>query len=170
MSVDAFRVSAHTQQREMTGSLWSGLQILWCKLTHQAPMQHTWLRWAPLISAYIRFLGAAVSERLPRRRWLFLTIKPVEMQSLHPGADTHQPLPTTTASRNKGNAGVRDHHRTHEPKLTVSKHYEEGMSRLPGGGVRLEFRRTSIVKLAEFLSTLAAVEQPVENRTGLNDL
>ena len=56
------------------------------------------------------------------------------------------------------------------PKLTVSKHDEEGMSRLPGGGLRLEFRRTSIVKLAEFRSTLAAVERPVEDRTGLNDL
>ena len=38
MSADAFRVSAHTEQREMTGSLWSGLQILWCKLTHRAPL------------------------------------------------------------------------------------------------------------------------------------
>ena len=56
------------------------------------------------------------------------------------------------------------------PKLTVSKHDEEGMSRLPGGGLRLEFRRTSIVKLAEFLSTLAAVKRPAEDRTGLNDL
>jgi hypothetical protein len=37
------------------------------------------------------------------------------------------------------------------PKLTVSEHDEEGMSRLPGGSLRLEFRRTSIVKLAEFL-------------------
>jgi len=44
------------------------------------------------------------------------------------------------------------------------------MSRLPGGGLRLEFRRTSIVKLAEFLSMLAAVERPVEDRPGLNDL
>ena len=56
------------------------------------------------------------------------------------------------------------------PKLTASKHDEEGMSRLPGGGLRLEFRRTSIAKLAEFLSTLAAVDRPVEDRTGLDDL
>ena len=35
------------------------------------------------------------------------------------------------------------------PKLTVSEPDEEGMSRLPGGGPRLEFHRTSIVKLAE---------------------
>jgi hypothetical protein len=51
------------------------------------------------------------------------------------------------------------------PKLIVSEHDEEGMSRLPGGGLRLEFRRTSIVKLAEFLSTLAAVKRPAEDLT-----
>ncbi len=55
-------------------------------------------------------------------------------------------------------------------KLTASKHDDEGMARLPGGGLRLEFRRTSIVKLAEFLSTLAAVDRPVEDRTGLDGL
>jgi hypothetical protein len=39
VSVDVLRVSAHTPPREMTGSFWSGLQILWCKLTRPAPMQ-----------------------------------------------------------------------------------------------------------------------------------
>jgi hypothetical protein len=53
VSVDAFRVSAHTQQREMTGSLWSGLQILWCKLTHRAPMQPVRGYVVPRLSAHI---------------------------------------------------------------------------------------------------------------------
>ena len=43
MSVDALPVSAHTQQREMKGSFWSGLQILWCQLTHRAPMRRVGL-------------------------------------------------------------------------------------------------------------------------------
>lgn len=79
--------------------------------------------------------------------------------------NTHQPLPTTTAPRNEGNARVRT-----IPKLTVWKHDEEKMSRLPGGGLRRSCRRTSIINLGEFLSTLDAVERPVEDRTGLNDL
>ena len=41
------------------------------------------------------------------------------------------------------------------------------MFKLPGGGLRLDFRRTSIGQLADFLSGLAAVDQPVRDGTGL---
>jgi uncharacterized protein (TIGR03435 family) len=58
---------------------------------------------------------------------------------------------------------------SHE-KLAASKHETEGMSRLPGGGLRLEFRRTSMARLAAFLSTLAAMDRPVLDNTGLDGL
>jgi len=53
-------------------------------------------------------------------------------------------------------------------KLTPSTHDQQGMSKLPGGGLRLEFQRTSVAQLAAFLSTLAAVDRPVEDRSGLD--
>lgn len=53
-------------------------------------------------------------------------------------------------------------------KLTASSRPEQAMSRLPGGGLRLEFRRTSLPELANFLSTLAAVDRPVIDQSGLD--
>jgi len=50
------------------------------------------------------------------------------------------------------------------PKLRASAQESSGMSKLPGGGLRLEFRRTTVAELANFLSTLAAVE----DRSGLD--
>jgi uncharacterized protein (TIGR03435 family) len=55
-------------------------------------------------------------------------------------------------------------------KLTASAHPEQTMARLPGGGLRLEFRRTSLAELANFLSTLAAVARPVVDQSGLDGL
>jgi uncharacterized protein (TIGR03435 family) len=52
-------------------------------------------------------------------------------------------------------------------KLRASAQESSGMSKLPGGGLRLEFRRTTVAELANFLSTLAAVDRPVEDRSGL---
>jgi uncharacterized protein (TIGR03435 family) len=52
-------------------------------------------------------------------------------------------------------------------KLSASAQETAGMSKLPGGGLRLEFRRTTVGELASFLSTLAAVDRPVEDQSGL---
>jgi uncharacterized protein (TIGR03435 family) len=51
-------------------------------------------------------------------------------------------------------------------KLKPSQHDVEGMVRLPGGGLRLEFRHTTVAELAAFLSTLAVVDRPVFDRSG----
>src|SRR4051794_9820483 len=53
------------------------------------------------------------------------------------------------------------------PKLRESKAEAAGMSKLPGGGLRLQFRRTTLAELDAFLSTLAAVEVPVRDQSGL---
>lgn len=54
------------------------------------------------------------------------------------------------------------------PKLAASIHAEQAMLRAPGGGLRLEFRRTSVPELANFLSTLAAIDRPVVDQSGLD--
>jgi uncharacterized protein (TIGR03435 family) len=41
------------------------------------------------------------------------------------------------------------------------------MRKLPGGGLRLEFRRTTVGQLADFLSELAVIDRPVQDRSGL---
>jgi len=53
------------------------------------------------------------------------------------------------------------------PKLASSSDERQAMLRLPGGGLRLEFRRTTVAELAGFLSTLAVVSRPVYDRSGL---
>lgn len=51
-------------------------------------------------------------------------------------------------------------------KLVQSTKSEQAMSRLPGPGLRLQFHKTSMPQLADFLSTLAAVDRPVQDATG----
>jgi uncharacterized protein (TIGR03435 family) len=53
------------------------------------------------------------------------------------------------------------------PKLDASSNERQAMLRLPGGGLRLEFRGTSVAGLAAFLSTLAVVGRPVYDRSEL---
>jgi uncharacterized protein (TIGR03435 family) len=52
------------------------------------------------------------------------------------------------------------------PKLHPSKFDAAEMRKLPGGGLRLDFRRTSMAQLAEFLSTLAVIARPVLDASG----
>jgi uncharacterized protein (TIGR03435 family) len=54
------------------------------------------------------------------------------------------------------------------PKLHEAVAETREMLKLPGGGLRLEFHRTSIAQLADFLSTLAALDRPVRDRSGLS--
>ena len=42
-----------------------------------------------------------------------------------------------------------------------------GMLKLPGGGLRLAFQKTTLPELARFLTTLAAMDRPVVDGTGL---
>jgi hypothetical protein len=66
VSIDAFRVSAHAQQREIDRvTLLRDADTLVQADAPGTDAAGTCLRCAPLISAYIRFLGAAVRERLP---------------------------------------------------------------------------------------------------------
>jgi len=51
--------------------------------------------------------------------------------------------------------------------LQPSKFDAASMSKLPGGGLRLEFHRTSMADLAGFLSSLAAIDRPVRDASGL---
>jgi uncharacterized protein (TIGR03435 family) len=57
---------------------------------------------------------------------------------------------------------------TRSPKLRPSTHDQQSMAKLPGGGLRLDFRHTTIAQLAAFLSTLAAIDRPVEDRSGVD--
>ena len=85
----------------------------------------TWLRCAPLISA-------------KQSRWKCSRFVPVltltNRFQLRLRRETREmPVYAITIGRTM-------------PKLTVSKHDEEGMSRVPGGGLRLDFRRTSLAR------------------------
>jgi uncharacterized protein (TIGR03435 family) len=53
------------------------------------------------------------------------------------------------------------------PKLHASAGEESGWSKLPGPGLRLSFRASTVAQLAEFLSTLVFVDRPVIDATGL---
>jgi uncharacterized protein (TIGR03435 family) len=53
------------------------------------------------------------------------------------------------------------------PKLHPAASEESGWSKLPGGGLRLSFRRSTVAQLAEFLSTLIFVDRPVVDASGL---
>jgi len=52
-------------------------------------------------------------------------------------------------------------------KLRPAASEESGWSKLPGGGLRLSFRRSTVAQLAEFLSTLIFVDRPVVDASGL---
>ena len=52
-------------------------------------------------------------------------------------------------------------------KLHPAEAEESGWSKLPGGGLRIAFRRSTVAQLAEFLSTLIFVDRPVVDASGL---
>jgi uncharacterized protein (TIGR03435 family) len=52
--------------------------------------------------------------------------------------------------------------------LRASTAEASAMRKLSGGGLRLEFRKTTLADLAAFLSTLAAVDRPVRDATGVD--
>jgi uncharacterized protein (TIGR03435 family) len=53
------------------------------------------------------------------------------------------------------------------PKLHASISEDSGWSKMPGPGLRLSFRGSTIAQLAEFLSNLVFVDRPVVDASGL---
>ena len=55
-------------------------------------------------------------------------------------------------------------------RLRATQSETSNVAQLPGPGLRLSFQRASAARLADFLSTLAAVARPVVDSTGLDGL